>query len=154
MKRCSKCGEEKPLEEFSPSPRTSTGRRPECKACNRLYQRERRAKDPEKVRAITRRSRMRNATASASWTLRKYGVTAGDYFGIVAAQGGVCAICGKPESDPRRSRLSLDHNHTTGQIRGALCSRCNTAIGLLGDDPELIDTAAAYLRSWQKGKAA
>lgn len=58
-------------------------------------------------------------------------------------QGYVCAIC-KKECVSKR-RLSVDHNHDTGEIRGLLCAKCNRAIGLLGDSLELIRAAADYL---------
>jgi hypothetical protein len=49
---------------------------------------------------------------------------------IVAHQGGVCYACGQPEPVKGRS-LSTDHDHTTGEIRGKLCSRCNPVLGKL-----------------------
>jgi hypothetical protein len=42
--------------------------------------------------------------------------------------------------------LAVDHDHTTGQVRGLLCIRCNRAIGNLRDDPDLAIRAAAYLK--------
>lgn len=63
-------------------------------------------------------------------------------------QGGVCAICGEKETRTRRGnlvRLSVDHDHTTGSIRGLLCTRCNTAVGLMQDEPELLRKAIEYL---------
>jgi hypothetical protein len=65
---------------------------------------------------------------------------------LEAEQGGVCAICGKPPKVGGR-RLSVDHDHATGKIRGMLCTRCNTALGSFDDDIERITKAADYLRS-------
>jgi hypothetical protein len=42
--------------------------------------------------------------------------------------------------------LNVDHNHETGQVRGLLCPKCNTAIGYLNDDPDLIQHAVNYLQ--------
>lgn len=60
-----------------------------------------------------------------------------------AAQNNRCAICEKPESEI--GTLCLDHCHETGQIRGLLCRKCNSGIGLLGDDIDLVRSAVLYL---------
>jgi len=73
--------------------------------------------------------------------LKKYGMTPSDYERIWTEQGGVCAICGLPEL---RRRLSVDHDHKTGKIRGLLCDRCNLAFGLLQDDLALLDAMKKY----------
>lgn len=57
--------------------------------------------------------------------------------------GEVCMIC----AGKARQRLAIDHCHATGRIRGLLCHRCNTAIGLLRDSPELLANAIAYLNT-------
>ncbi len=79
-----------------------------------------------------------------------YGMSKEEYQKLLAAQGGVCAICkgAETQTHPRhktRKHLSVDHVHGTGAIRGLLCSACNTAIGLLKDDPALLNSAIAYL---------
>jgi hypothetical protein len=63
-------------------------------------------------------------------------------------QAGVCPIC-KQKPPPMKGRLqglNADHNHETGVFRGLLCHCCNLAIGLLKDDPEVVQAAADYLR--------
>lgn len=55
-------------------------------------------------------------------------------------QGGACAVCEK------MVLLHLDHDHNDGRARGLLCGNCNRALGLLGDDPVVLDRAAEYLR--------
>lgn len=54
-----------------------------------------------------------------------------------------CAICGEPP--PPNRRLAIDHNHTTGQIRDLLCTRCNAGLGMFNDDTALLERAAEYL---------
>lgn len=62
---------------------------------------------------------------------------------VYDASNGVCAICGREELHGRK--LSLDHDHATGKLRGLLCRSCNTAIGMLRDDPNVVRSAMAYL---------
>lgn len=75
-----------------------------------------------------------------------YGITAAKYNAMLEVQGGCCAICGKtPEENERK--LSVDHDHATGEVRGLLCSNCNRGIGLLQDSPELCELAVLYLKT-------
>lgn len=63
---------------------------------------------------------------------RRYGLTIAQYDEMLAAQGGVCAICRQPETYARLGkiqRLAIDHDHETGMIRGLLCNRCNRRLG-------------------------
>lgn len=55
-----------------------------------------------------------------------------------------CAICDR-RPYPAGSRLVVDHDHATGTVRGLLCGPCNSALGLMGDKPERLFTAARYL---------
>ena len=68
---------------------------------------------------------------------------------MLEAQGGVCAICEKPERSTSRygriKKLAVDHDHDTGAVRGLLCANCNKGIGNLGDDPDILIAGAAYL---------
>jgi hypothetical protein len=51
-----------------------------------------------------------------------------------------------PERTARNRLLTVDHDHVSGHVRGLLCSHCNRAIGLLSDDPKVIEAAASYVR--------
>lgn len=89
------------------------------------------------------------AHRSYGWK-RFYGIEAEDYQRMFAEQGGNCAICKKPEraKTPKGDVkwLSVDHDHTTNAVRSLLCSSCNHTLGHVGDNPELLESAAAYLR--------
>lgn len=79
-----------------------------------------------------------------------YGISEQDYDRMFQGQGGLCAICGHPESKGRGAgagRLCVDHCHTTGVVRGLLCTLCNSAIGKLRDDPAILRNAIAYLEA-------
>jgi len=79
-----------------------------------------------------------------------YGITIEDYNSLLNLQDGVCAICKQESLD---KNLAVDHDHTTGEIRGLLCQKCNQAIGLLKESPDLIMNAYEYLEKtkWSKG---
>lgn len=57
----------------------------------------------------------------------KFGLTLEDYDNMLEYQKGVCAICG--ETNSSGTRLAVDHDHKTDEIRGLLCQRCNTHLG-------------------------
>lgn len=59
-----------------------------------------------------------------------------------AAFTGKCHLCGKPEG---AKWLHMDHCHETGRFRGWLCENCNRSLGLLEDNPALIERGAGYL---------
>lgn len=75
---------------------------------------------------------------------RNFGITVADYEQMFSRQKGVCAICEKPET---RRRLSVDHCHKTGKIRGLLCNKCNRGLGYFYDDKNLMKKATEYLKS-------
>ncbi len=77
---------------------------------------------------------------------RVFGITLEDYERILEEQGGLCVICkGKDNS----KRLAVDHCHTTGKVRGLLCSRCNQGLGLFDDDEKKLRLAIKYLKDNQ-----
>jgi hypothetical protein len=66
-----------------------------------------------------------------------------EYDALLDEQGHVCAICG---GDDGERNLAVDHCHTSGVVRGLLCSNCNKALGLLRDDTARLAAAIAYLK--------
>jgi hypothetical protein len=97
-----------------------------------------REKNPERAREIQRGCTIR-------FGLRKFGLTVEQYDEMLAKQGGGCALCGKTEAENGR-RLPVDHCHATGRNRGILCHECNAGLGKLGDTPEALERALAYVR--------
>ena len=78
-----------------------------------------------------------------------YGLTDKDYTQLLRKQEGGCAICKLPQSNFKR-RLDIDHDHTTGEVRGLLCSACNRHLGIweLGGKrykPELVQGFQRYI---------
>jgi hypothetical protein len=73
------------------------------------------------------------------------------YYIVLASQNGKCAINGCTATEllgtGRTRRLAVDHNHHTGEVRGLLCTRCNTALGQVGERLARLEGLAVYLRS-------
>ena len=74
-----------------------------------------------------------------------YGLSIDAFNSLLAGQGGVCAICGSTNWLGPHGSPSVDHDHTTGKIRGILCHNCNVAIGFIQDDPKIALSMADYL---------
>lgn len=131
-KQCSKCLKVRAVSSFSKCKNAYDGLFPQCRLCKSEFDKATRAK------------------AKAKHLERKYGLAEAQYWEMFERQGGVCAVCGQPETQVLRgavSQLSVDHDHTTGRVRGLLCHHCNTAIGLLRDDTAILEAAIAYLKS-------
>jgi len=81
---------------------------------------------------------------------KNYGINSDDYYKMNIAQNGLCAICRRMCN--KHTRLSVDHDHKNGQVRGLLCHRCNTAIGMLEDNEDIIWNLLEYLKkhTWSK----
>jgi hypothetical protein len=77
--------------------------------------------------------------------LKKYGLTPDDYDRMVVEQGGVCAICHRPEK-AKLGLLHVDHDHTNNRVRGLLCQQCNTGLGKFQDNIRILQSAINYLR--------
>jgi hypothetical protein len=111
----------------------------------REYQKEWRKKNPDKAKLIEARQRATDAWRDTQLRF-KYGITLAEYNILFENQNGCCAICGSKETKRKGNKnLCVDHDHNTNRIRGLLCLNCNRALGLFGDDKEVIEKALSYL---------
>ncbi len=103
----------------------------------------------ENAKEYQRKFRKANPNYGKNSYLRKsYGVDLDWFNAKFSEQGGVCAICKKPETAVIRGvaiSLSVDHCHTTGKARGLLCRSCNNALGMLYHDRAILAAAILYL---------
>ena len=97
-------------------------------------------KNPEKVRNRS--------------LITKYGITLEIYNKMFEEQNGLCYICQKPETLKHKDKiklLSVDHDHSSGQVRKLLCDACNHGIGHFKENIEYLDRAKKYLEQFKKG---
>lgn len=127
-KKCNTCFCEKNVTDFSNHPSNKDGLRKTCKKCRSLQQSTRYANNPNKARESSLK--------------RLYGVTSEKYDEIMEQQKSVCAICHRPD---KNKQLSVDHCHSTGFVRGLLCTSCNLTLGHAQDSPDRLRQAALYL---------
>jgi hypothetical protein len=162
MKICSGCKIEKPLREFHMRRKANGERHDRCKDC-------RKGEGNIELRKATAKTwreenTKKRAAVQKVWNethrehrreyeiVKRYGITLTQKDELLAAQGGVCAICGT--NKPAR-RWVVDHDHTCCSgiktcgfcVRGILCESCNAGIGSLQDNPEVIRQAAKYVES-------
>jgi Recombination endonuclease VII len=78
----------------------------------------------------------------------KFGMSSEYYDLMLSEQGGVCYICKEP---PLGKRLAVETCHSTNQVRHLLCSDCNSALGLVKEDMNIIQSMAAYVREHNVG---
>lgn len=77
----------------------------------------------------------------------KYGVTPEKYNSMLLEQDNKCPICSTYLfSEDYNRKPAVDHCHTTGEVRGILCGKCNTGLGLFKDNLESLEKAIEYLK--------
>jgi hypothetical protein len=107
---------------------------------NKAYQAEYKRRSKEKVNGWAReRYKRKRDEIRNQVNARKYGITPAERDTLFAHNNGMCWVCDVKTAE------TIDHCHITGAVRGALCRQCNTAIGMMGDNPELVAKALEYL---------
>lgn len=145
MKRCQGCKETKPLDEFYGDKNQYDGKARQCKQCAYTRHRQWSDRNPSYTAKKHREKYREDPKRYADyWRKKKYGLPRGEYARMLEAQGGVCAICRRPAAGEPRA-FAVDHCHDTNQIRGLLCNGCNTGIGGLQHDVEILKSAIRYL---------
>lgn len=145
--RCGRCKRAKLRKYFHVDRSRRNGLAPRCKRCVRLIQ----AGHPEWVQRSNAKRQKSPSFHEDRWvrgSLKPLDLTREDYEARLKEQDYRCAICRTHISELRK-RLAVDHVHGTKKIRGLLCHRCNPALGLFQENPELLKRATAYLEAAQ-----
>lgn len=126
-------------------------RRTRLKNKEKIQERQKlwREQNKEYLKEYGRKSYQQNKERIKDLQLRRlFGITLEDYKKLLTEQGGLCSICkGKNPKDSMKKGeyFSVDHDHSTGQIRGLLCGSCNVGLGHFGDDINRLQAAIDYL---------
>ena len=120
-----------------------------CKSCNELHeQTSREIKNSQSpMSCVNYKPHNWSGLEKQDNKIRKqYGISMKQFTDLLAIQGGGCAIRKKLMEAIRR-RMNIDHCHDTNEVRGILCSGCNTGLGHLGDNIAGLQRAIAYLQN-------
>lgn len=139
MKKCPKCKETKEFSEFHKNKARKDGHADRCKICVAENYQSWYHSDEERVRKLAREKSQRQHFK------QKYGITVEERDAIITKQNGLCAICST--DSPGKNGFHIDHNHSTGRVRGALCRICNWTVGNVEKGwPILIPAIEEYLK--------
>lgn len=146
QKLCSNCNEFKPLKDFYKEARVKDGHMRRCKACHcKATERYRKENLDLYAKASKKYWNQISETKKRNNWLKRYGITKEEYETMYKKQNQSCWVCKKQCLSGQY--LSVDHCHKTGKVRGLLCKKCNSALGMLDDDIELLETAIIYLKN-------
>jgi len=159
-KICSKCKCVKELTLFTKNKKSKNGYGSWCKLCNternrakniknldevRRRERERHHANKEKQNAESRAYYHANKNKYRNYHLKKcYGIKQADYEMMLNYQEHKCAICNEKLGE----KLFVDHNHSTEEVRGLLCSNCNSALGYVKENRQILENMIDYLTDY------
>lgn len=149
MNKCKRCGKNKDESLFGKNKSTKSGLHYWCKECTNKTEKEWKKENRQKVREQKKRYRKKYPEKSTN-NYRKnrpkhYGTTQERIDKLLKNQNNRCAIC---HVSFETKTACVDHDHGSGLVRGMLCKKCNTGIGMLGDNPETCKAAAVYLEGF------
>jgi hypothetical protein len=100
--------------------------------------------NPEKVAEYRTKNRRKSYLQEA---FRKYGITSDEFYVLMLTQEHACATCYTPfDWSDRETKPHIDHCHVTKKVRGILCKKCNSVLGMVKDNPQTLENLAEYLR--------
>ncbi len=82
-----------------------------------------------------------NSCRKVRYIVRNYGITPEEYHRLISKSGGLCECC----KESYRDKPAIDHDHTTGSIRGVLCTSCNTSLGFARESVSRLRAMIDYL---------
>lgn len=142
---CSVCRLPKLLAEFKPDKRTPNGVDSHCRQCGKMKSRTYRKNNLEQERT---RGRNWQRAHTAQTRARRYGVSPEKLATMMQEQKGLCPGCLRNlERLGTKKGWHVDHDHSTGTVRGLLCAHCNLSVGQARDNATVLRRLAQYLDS-------
>jgi len=139
---CTKCRKDKDVSEFRERKSLKRGYHSWCKECEKIASKKRYKPKPKKKRQPYNKHK-----ALIRMLKYRYNLTYDEYVELYNKQNGKCAICKTSKQLGSNSGLLVDHCHKTNKVRGLLCNNCNSGIGKLQDDINILYSAIKYLSS-------
>lgn len=142
MKICACCKQYLDLNNFHKKKTSSDGLQSFCKECRNSRRRLRREHTPDcKIKG-------------KSYYLKStYGISQETFNSMYQSQKGKCRICSIDISSEigqtKKGKAHVDHCHVTGKVRGLLCTKCNTILGMSNDSIRILQEAINYLERGQ-----
>ena len=145
-KKCRDCSELKEFNDFTFNKSSNDGRSCHCRKCFNIIMNHKKSENPHKYKEADRLSYIRHKNNYRSNQLKRtVGINLQEYNSMFTVQEGKCKICRTHQSKLNLG-LAVDHCHKTGRVRGLLCGKCNTALGLLEDNSEIVKGMIEYLK--------
>lgn len=149
IKTCTKCHEDLPStsEYFNKRTRSVDGLQPLSKVCENIINWRYYKNNTESRLINVRAYAKKNQHKIRERNIKKiYGKEIQDIMDMMTLQKGCCAICNGSLINPDSIKnYAIDHNHSTGKVRGFLCNNCNTSLGLMKENREAILEMVKYL---------
>lgn len=158
MKKCSICKLEKDESNFHKNKKKKDGLDTRCKSCKheinminkekyKIYHHKRYLEKKEEINKKNREWYKNNPEKSRNQKLLyQYGITLEQRNEIIRAQNNKCKICLDNLNILDTKIIHVDHNHNTGKIRGVLCKKCNSMLGLSRERKDILLNAIQYLK--------
>lgn len=170
VKSCVKCEKSKSLSEFHNDKHAPDGKTYKCGQCINSENRERHLKNPEAMKIRNKKSKERiysdpvahakHKAMKTAWNhtpkyydmyyKKRFGITFAEVNSMLSNQNGLCSNIGcsrqiaiAPVGD--QVKACVDHCHATGKVRSMMCVRCNTLLGHVENDRNLIMGLMDYL---------
>jgi hypothetical protein len=145
MINCTKCGEDKDESNFRVRTNLKRGYHSWCRECENIENRKRYLPKPSRTKNVRSEDEVK-VDSKKRMLKHRYSIDYDTYSQMYADQDGKCKICGDYKELGGHGGLLIDHCHITKEVRGLLCNKCNSGLGMFNDNEELLLRAINYIK--------